>query len=68
MPNVDDKRLHQDEPLLIPGLKDFANWAGDIDLGTVDKRTTPKRAKKEGITEYRARLKRESRHSGRYIK
>jgi hypothetical protein len=57
--------LHQDEPLLIPGLSDFANYTGAIDLGTLDERAYVKRVKGENIIQYKARKKRESRHRNR---
>ncbi len=62
MANLNSSRLHQDEPILIPGLSDFGNWTGATDLGTLDKRTKPKRVKGENIVQYKARLKREKRN------
>jgi hypothetical protein len=60
--NLSTTRLHQDEPLLIPGLSDFSNWTGDTDLGTLDKGNRPKRVKGEDILQYKARKKREKRN------
>lgn len=62
MPNVDNCRLHPAEPHLIPGLSDFDNYTGSIDLGTVDQRSRPKRVKGEDIKQYKARKKREKRN------
>lgn len=54
--------MHQDEKLLIPGLSDFANYTGAIDMGTLDVSGRPKRVKGEDIIQYRARKKREKRN------
>lgn len=65
MANVDNCRLHPDEPLLIPGLSDFANYTGAVDLGTLDEKARIKRVKGEDIIQYKARIKREKRNPNR---